>query len=101
MCYAKFTSKVNKITNLTRSQFIFVTKAITPLFQTSEAERQHMEAKYSCDALIAENKKTYEMKQAEFTQEVNKSKAEAELAYELQAAKVGLTFLVERFNLRS
>ena len=58
--------------------------------QTSEAERQHMEAKYSCDALIAENKKIYEMKQAEFNQEVNKSKAEAELAYDLQAAKVCL-----------
>ena len=60
-------------------------------FQTSEAEREHMQSKYSCDALIAENKKSYEMKQAEFNQEVNKSKAEAELAYELQAAKVSLS----------
>ena len=47
-----------------------------------------MQAKYQCDALIAENKRSYELKQAEFNQEVNRSKAEAELAYELQAAKV-------------
>ena len=59
------------------------------LLQTAEAEREHMEAKYSCDALVAENKRTYEMKQSEYNQEVNKCKAEAELAYELQAAKVG------------
>lgn len=67
--------------------------------KTSEAERQHMQAKYSCDALIAENKKSYEMKQAEFNQEVNKSKAEAELAYELQAAKENQTIKNEKMQI--
>ena len=47
-----------------------------------------MEVKYNCDAMVADNKRAYEMKQAEFSQEVNKSKAEAELSYELQAARV-------------
>jgi len=55
--------------------------------KTAEAEREHMEAKYKCDAMIAENKRTYELRQAEYSQEVNRAKAEAELAYELQAAK--------------
>ena len=30
-----------------------------------------MESKFACDALIAENKMAYELKQAEFTQEVS------------------------------
>ena len=49
-----------------------------------------MEVKYNCDAMVADNKRAYEMKQAEFSQEVNKCKAEAELSYELQAARVRL-----------
>ena len=55
--------------------------------KTAEAERERMEAKYACDALVAENKRSYELKQAEYTQEVKMKQAEAELSYELQAAK--------------
>lgn len=55
--------------------------------RTAEAQKMHLETKYQCDALIAENKRSYELKQAEFDQEVNARKAEAELAYELQGAQ--------------
>jgi len=53
--------------------------------KTSEAERERMESKFACDALIAENKMAYELKQAEFTQEVKARQAEADMAYDLQA----------------
>lgn len=55
--------------------------------KTAEANKDHLETKYRCDALIAENKRSYELKQAEYDQEVNARKAEAELAYELQGAQ--------------
>lgn len=55
--------------------------------KTAEAQREHLETKYQCDALIAENKRSYELKQAEYDQEVNARKAEAELAYQLQGAQ--------------
>lgn len=55
--------------------------------KTAEANKSHLETKYKCDALIAENKRSYELKQAEYDQEVNARKAEAELAYELQGAQ--------------
>jgi flotillin len=55
--------------------------------KTAEAQREHLETKYKCDALIAENKRSYELKQAEYDQEVNARKAEAELAYQLQGAQ--------------
>jgi len=67
--------------------------------KTSEAEREHMQAKYECDALIAEYKRSYELKQAEFNQEVNRSKAEAELSYELQAAKEHQTIKEEKMQI--
>ena len=67
--------------------------------KTSQAEREHMEAKYTCDAMVADNKRGYEMKQAEYNQEVNKSKAEAELSYELQAAKENQAIKEEKMQI--
>lgn len=53
----------------------------------AEADKARMEAKYAADTLIAKSKHTYEVQKAEFDQEVNTLKAEAELSYQLQATK--------------
>lgn len=46
-----------------------------------------MDVKYEADTKIANANRGFDMQKASFQQEVNRSKAEAELAYELQAAK--------------
>nr|BAE93513.1 hypothetical protein similar to Flotillin 2 [Enchytraeus japonensis] len=53
----------------------------------AECEKVRMDTKYSADTKIANSKRQFEMQKANFDMEVNRSKAEAELAYELQAAK--------------
>ena len=53
----------------------------------AECERGHADKRYLADTAIADSSREYQMKKAEFDQEVNARKAEAELAYELQAAK--------------
>ncbi|XP_074640229.1 flotillin-2-like [Tubulanus polymorphus] len=53
----------------------------------AECEKAKMDVKYSADTKIADSVKDYQMKKSEFDMEVNAKKAEAELAYELQAAK--------------
>jgi len=60
----------------------------------AECEKARMDAKYDADTKIADASRLYEMQKASFDMEVNARKAEAELAYELQAAK-------ERQNIRS
>jgi flotillin len=54
----------------------------------AEADKARMEAKYAADTLIAKSKHTYEVQKAEFDQEVNTLKAEAELSYQLQVGFV-------------
>jgi len=51
------------------------------------AEEQRMQARYANDIEIAQSKRDYELKKAAYDMEVHTKKAEADLAYSLQAAK--------------
>jgi flotillin len=53
----------------------------------AECEKAKMDTKYAADTKIANSRRQFEMQKANFDMEVNAKKAEAELAYELQAAK--------------
>lgn len=53
----------------------------------AEAEKTHMDSKFEADTKIANSDREYKLQKASFDQEVNTARAEAELAYELQAAK--------------
>jgi len=53
----------------------------------AECERAAMDVKYSTDTKIEDNTRSFKMQKAQFDREVNTSKAEAQLAYELQEAK--------------
>jgi len=53
----------------------------------AECERGTEDKKFAADTSIADSQRAYEMMKAGFDQEVNAKKAEAELAYTLQAAK--------------
>uniref|UniRef100_A0A5K3F928 PHB domain-containing protein n=1 Tax=Mesocestoides corti TaxID=53468 RepID=A0A5K3F928_MESCO len=53
----------------------------------AEFEKQLVDERCNADGSIADSKLRFEMLQTEYDQEVNVAKAEAELAYELQAAK--------------
>lgn len=54
----------------------------------AECEKGAMDIKYSTDTKIEDNTRLYKLQKAHFDQEVNTAKAESQLAYELQAAKV-------------
>merc|ERR1711936_1018695 len=54
----------------------------------AEAEMQRMEAKLANDTEIARAKRDFDLKKATYDVEVNTARAEAEKAYELQAATV-------------
>ena len=54
----------------------------------SEARMQQMEAKLANETEIARAKRSYDLKKATYDVEVNTAKAEAEKAYELQAAAI-------------
>ncbi len=54
----------------------------------AECEKVMMDTKYDADTKIADSARKFEMHKAGFEVEVNTKKAEAELAYELEAAKV-------------
>ncbi|XP_077299164.1 flotillin-2 isoform X2 [Arctopsyche grandis] len=54
----------------------------------AECEKVAMDVKYSTDTKIEDNSRMFKLQKAHFDQEVNTAKAEAQLAYELQAAKV-------------
>nr|XP_026488920.1 flotillin-2-like isoform X1 [Vanessa tameamea] len=47
-----------------------------------------MDVKYSMDTRIEDNTRLFKLQKAQFDQEINTAKAEAALAYELQAAKI-------------
>ncbi|XP_043910363.1 flotillin-2 isoform X2 [Protopterus annectens] len=53
----------------------------------AECKKEMLDVKFVADTKIANSKREFEMQKASFTQEVNTKKAEAQLAYELQAAK--------------
>ncbi|XP_034936859.1 flotillin-2 [Chelonus insularis] len=54
----------------------------------AECEKSAMDIKYNTDTKIEDNARLYQLQKANFDQEVNTAKAEAQLAYELQAAKI-------------
>lgn len=53
----------------------------------AECQKQKMDISYQAQTNIADSSREFQMQKAAFDQEVNAKKAEAELAYELQAAK--------------
>lgn len=54
----------------------------------AECERSAMDVKYSTDTKIENNSRMFKLQKANFDQEINTAKAESQLAYELQAAKI-------------
>merc|ERR1719228_1108276 len=54
----------------------------------AECEKSAMDIKYSTDTKIEDNSRAFKLQKATFDKEVNSAKAEAQLAYELQAAKI-------------
>ena len=54
--------------------------------RASQAQQESQAAKFAADTAIAESERDYSVEKAEYDQQVNARKAEAELAYELQAA---------------
>uniref|UniRef100_A0A8C6SPQ0 Flotillin n=1 Tax=Neogobius melanostomus TaxID=47308 RepID=A0A8C6SPQ0_9GOBI len=53
----------------------------------AECKKEMMDVKFLADTKMADSKRELELQKAAFNQEVNTKKAEAHLAYELQAAK--------------
>ncbi|XP_071547238.1 flotillin-2 [Panulirus ornatus] len=53
----------------------------------AECEKTAMDVKYNTDTKIEDNARQFKLQKAQFDQEINTAKAEAQLAYELQAAK--------------
>lgn len=53
----------------------------------AENEKTAMDVKYTTDTKIEDNARMYKLQKAQFDREINTAKAEAQLAYELQAAK--------------
>ncbi|KAG7171313.1 Flotillin-2-like, partial [Homarus americanus] len=53
----------------------------------AESEKTAMDVKYNTDTKIEDNARMYKLQKAQFDREINTAKAEAQLAYELQAAK--------------
>merc|ERR1719466_443415 len=54
----------------------------------AECEKSAMDIKYSTDTKIEDNSRGFKLQKANFDSEVNTAKAEAQMAYELQAAKI-------------
>merc|ERR1712045_416491 len=54
----------------------------------AECEKAAMDVKYSTDTKIEDNSRGFKLQKANFDMEVNTAKAEAQLAYELQASKI-------------
>merc|ERR1712223_1103117 len=54
----------------------------------AECEKAAEDVKFQTDTKIEDDKRAFKLKQANFIKEVNTAQAEAQLAYELQAAKI-------------
>ncbi|XP_073999341.1 flotillin-2 isoform X1 [Rhodnius prolixus] len=54
----------------------------------AECEKAAMDIKYNTDTKIEDNSRMFKLQKANFDKEINTVKAEAQLAYELQAAKI-------------
>ncbi|XP_018569553.1 flotillin-2 isoform X2 [Anoplophora glabripennis] len=54
----------------------------------AECQKSAMDIKYATDTKIEDNSRMFKLQKANFDQEINTAKAQAQLAYELQAAKI-------------
>jgi len=54
----------------------------------AECEKASMDVKYNMDTKVEDNTRLFKLQKSNFDREINTAKAEAGLAYELQAAKV-------------
>merc|ERR1719411_790196 len=54
----------------------------------AECEKSAMDERFACQATIENHTRGFKMQKTNFDTEVNSAKAEAQLAYELQAAKI-------------
>merc|ERR1719450_636082 len=59
-----------------------------PGIREAECEKSAMDIKYSTDTKIEDTRQGFKLQKANFDTEVNTAKAEAQMAYELQAAKI-------------
>merc|ERR1711872_1003760 len=66
----------------------------------AECEKSAMDIKYSTDTKIEDNSRAFKLQKANFDKEVNSAKAEAQLAYELQAAKIQQKIRNEEFKIQ-
>merc|ERR1711971_638423 len=66
----------------------------------AECEKAAMDIKYSTDTKIEDNSRGFKLQKANFDMEVNTAKAEAQLAYELQAAKIQQRIRNEEIQIR-
>ncbi|CAL8107160.1 unnamed protein product [Calicophoron daubneyi] len=65
----------------------------------AECERAHMDTRYAADTEIANSTRNFQLQKASFDQEINTARAEAELAYKLQAAKEQQKIRTEEVNI--
>ena len=68
------------------------------LIQTAIAEETRLSAKFVNDAEVELYKRNYELKKASYDKEVETARAEAELAFQLQSAKVQQRIKEEKMN---
>lgn len=54
----------------------------------AECEKASMDVKYNMDTKVEDNTRLYKLQKSNFDREINTAKAEAQLAYQLQAAKI-------------
>ncbi|VDP90094.1 unnamed protein product [Echinostoma caproni] len=67
--------------------------------QEAQCERARMDVRYTADTHIANSTRDFELQKASFDQEVNTARAEAELAYQLQAAREKQKIRAEEVNI--
>ncbi|OWA53217.1 Flotillin-2 [Hypsibius exemplaris] len=67
--------------------------------QEAEAERQALDVKYKASTNMENAGRSFQVQKAIYEQEVNTKKAEAQLAYELQAAKEKQKIRLEELNI--
>ncbi|KER26775.1 hypothetical protein T265_06057 [Opisthorchis viverrini] len=65
----------------------------------AECDRARLDVRYAADTQIANSTRDYQLQKASFDQEINTARAEAELAYKLQAAKEQQKIRTEEVNI--
>ncbi|TGZ62401.1 hypothetical protein CRM22_007464 [Opisthorchis felineus] len=65
----------------------------------AECDRARLDVRYTADTQIANSTRDYQLQKASFDQEINTARAEAELAYKLQAAKEQQKIRTEEVNI--